>query len=1113
MSNSNDSYPISPLQQGMLYHSLSAPGSGVDIEQILCTVQEPPDLTEFKRAWDRVVERHPILRTRFQYEGLSEPLQVVEPHVNLELECHNWREFSPGERRTRIEEVLHADRLRGFEMTQAPMMRLAVFEIGESEYQFLWTFHHALLDGRSFSLVLKEFFSLYEAFAENRDLELEQPLPYRDYIQWLQQRDLSQDEVFWRQQLKGFTAPTPLAVPGPTSGDRVKRGVGAEEMLLPATFTSALQSFARDHELTLNTLIQGAWALLLHHYSGTEDVVFGATRACRRSTVDGAESMIGLFINTLPMRVWVSPTEPLLSWLKQLRKQQVRLRKYENTPLSKVQQWSDVPSGLPLFESIVVFEKGSLNSTLRAQGDGWFNREFLYRGQTNYPLTVIGYADKELLLRIEYDQHRFAQTTVRHMLGHVRTLLEGMITSVNLPAAALPYVTSAEQQQLLVGWKPPWTGGSVELGQDRSIAALSILPEQERHKLLIEWNDTSVEYPRNECLHQLFETQVKRTPEAMAVVYEGTALTYRQLNCRANQLGHYLETLGVEPETLVGLFMERSLEMVIGIYGILKAGGAYVPLDPEYPPDRVAYMIEDTQVSVLLTQEHLVASLPENGAKVVCLDSDWNTIAKESANNLASRATAENLAYVIYTSGSTGKPKGVMNEHRGICNRLLWMQDQYGLTEEDRILQKTPFSFDVSVWEFFWPLLVGACLIVARPRGHKDSAYLVKLIIDQEITTLHFVPSMLQIFLEEKGVENCLSLKRVICSGEALPYELQKRFFERLNTELHNLYGPTEAAVDVTYWACQRESDYHFVPIGFPVANTQIYILNPQLQPAPIGVSGELHIGGVQVARGYLNRPELTAEKFIHDPFNNKPGARLYKTGDLARYFPDGSIEYLSRIDHQVKIRGFRIELGEIEIVLSEHETVGRGVVIVREDRSGDKRLVAYVVSEPDHDVSVTELFKHLRTKLPEYMIPQHFVELDALPLTPSGKVDRHALPAPQEDRQTEETYVAPQNEVEKVVARIWQELLRVKNIGIHDSFFELGGHSLLLVRMLHKLQESFAKELSIVEMFQHPTIETLAKFLTQKQKKARSFATTHDLVKKQKESLKRQKRLATARR
>jgi amino acid adenylation domain-containing protein len=579
------------------------------------------------------------------------------------------------------------------------------------------------------------------------------------------------------------------------------------------------------------------------------------------------------------------------------------------------------------------------------------------------------------------------------------------------------------------------------------------------------------------------------------------------LNGRANQVAHHLRAMGVGPEVLVGIFMERSLEMVIAMYGILKAGGAYVPLDPEYPPERVAFMARDTQVPVLLTQRHLMASLPEHKAQVICLDSDWPSIAREDSQNLARGATADNLAYVIYTSGSTGMPKGAMNTHRGICNRLLWMQDEYQLTDKDRILQKTPFSFDVSVWEFFWPLLVGACMVVARPGGHKDSNYLVKTIQEQGITTLHFVPSMLQVFLEEKGVEKCFTLKRVICSGEALPYELQEHFFARLPAELHNLYGPTEAAVDVTYWACKRGSDQRIVPIGFPVANTQMYVLDSHLQPVPIGVPGELYIGGVQVGRGYLNRPELTAEKFILDPFRAVPGARLYRTGDLARYLPGGEIEYLGRTDHQVKIRGFRIELGEIEAVLGEHETIGQVVVMAREDIPGEKRLVAYIVPDGNQTPSASVLRQYLQAKLPEYMVPGAFIMLERVPLSPNGKIDRKALPAPVSIRPVESDYVAPGTEMERTIAVIWQEVLQLGRVGIHDNFFDLGGHSLRMAQVHRKLREKIQRDLSMLEMFKYPTINSLAQYLSEGEKESISPQKNGDRFERMQEGKNRLKR------
>lgn len=614
--------------------------------------------------------------------------------------------------------------------------------------------------------------------------------------------------------------------------------------------------------------------------------------------------------------------------------------------------------------------------------------------------------------------------------------------------------------------------------QERLSPIVQRMEKNDLYRVLAQFNDTRVDYPGDVCLHQLFEAQVLRTPDAVAVEFEGKQLTYSELNQRANQLAHYLQTLGVRPEVLVGVFMERSLEMVIALYGILKAGGAYVPLDPEYPRDRVAFMLEDTRVPVLLTQTQLLAELPPNEAEVICLDRE-KKIERRDTTNPSSGVTAENLAYVIYTSGSTGRPKGVMNCHRGICNRLLWMQDAYQLTEADRIMQKTPFSFDVSVWEFFWPLLFGARLVVAKPGGHKDSRYLVNLIVEQGITTIHFVPSMLQLFLDANDVESCRSLKRVICSGEALPYDLQERFFARLDAELHNLYGPTEAAVDVTYWACKQGSSLGFVPIGRPVANTQIYVLDKNLEPVPIDKPGELHIGGVQVARGYLNRPELTNERFISDPFSSEPEARLYKTGDLACYLPTGDLKYLGRSDFQVKIGGNRIELGEIESVLETHPAVKQAVVLVREDEPDEKRLVAYLISNAEQSPDTTQLRPYLEAKLPDYMIPSAFVILEAMPLSPNGKVDRKALPKPSYKRpELEQRYVAPRNELERFLATIWCDIIKLDRVGIHDRFFELGGTSIQAARFINRLQQELGENIYIVSIFEAPTVEKYAAFL-----------------------------------
>jgi natural product biosynthesis luciferase-like monooxygenase protein/amino acid adenylation domain-containing protein len=643
-----------------------------------------------------------------------------------------------------------------------------------------------------------------------------------------------------------------------------------------------------------------------------------------------------------------------------------------------------------------------------------------------------------------------------------------------------------------------------------------------------DWNQIKTDYAQDFCIHQLFEAQVERTPDAVAVIFETQQLTYGELNQRANQLAHYLQSLGVGPEVLVGIAVERSLEMIVGLLGILKAGGVYVPIDPDYPPERLQFMLEDSQVSLLLTQQHLLPSFSQSSetatAKIICLDSDDQTIAQAKNVNPENSVTTNNLAYVIYTSGSTGKPKGAMNTHRGISNRLLWMQEAYQLTAEDCVLQKTPFSFDVSVWELFWPLLNGARLVFAKPNGHKDASYLVKLIQEQQVTTLHFVPSMLQVFLTEKDVENCTSIKRVICSGEALSLELQERFFARLTCELHNLYGPTEAAIDVTFWQCQSDSNLKTVPIGRPIANTQIYILDAYLQPVPIGVIGELHIGGVGLARGYLNRPELTVEKFIASPFDppltplkkggdesnktlKKGGdesdetlkkwrdqlSRLYKTGDLARYLPDGNIEYVGRIDNQVKIRGFRIELGEIEAVLLSHPQVREAVVLVSDnDQPENRALVAYVVVT-DPAFTIQSLREFVKQQVPNYMVPDHWLILENLPLSSNGKIDRRALPLPNPELNRSVDYVAPDNPTQEAIAAIFGQVLKLEKVGIDDNFFEIGGNSLQATQVISRLRESLSLELPLRRLFERPTVADLALVVTEIQTTLQKLQTPID--------------------
>ncbi len=673
------------------------------------------------------------------------------------------------------------------------------------------------------------------------------------------------------------------------------------------------------------------------------------------------------------------------------------------------------------------------------------------RGEGNsakYDLTLFVIEGRDgLTANVEYSADLFEASTMARMLEHFFVLLEGLIAN-----------------------------------QDQRVSSLPLMTEREEAQALVEWNDTKVEYPVEHSLPALFEAQVERTPEAVALVYEDTQVTYRELNDRANRLAHHLRRLGVEPELLVGVCMERSLEMMVGILGVLKAGGAYVPLDPAYPAERLAFMLEDSQAPVLLTQQRLLDSLSATSnsqCHVICVDAIEEMLAEESVENPASGPDAEHPAYVIYTSGSTGQPKGVLISHGAICNHMLWQLSHLSVTANDCVLQKTAFSFDASGTEFYLPLLAGARLVLAQPGGHQDVAYLIDAMIERQVTILQLVPSLLRALSDEPRFERCESLRRVICAGEPLLPKLQARFNACLGAELHNLYGPTEAAIDVTCWPHQDARGAAIVPIGRPIANTQIYLLNSEMQPAPVGVAGELHIGGANLARGYLNRPELTAERFVPNAFSEEPDARLYRTGDLARYLPDGAIEFLGRSDHQVKVRGVRIELGEVEAALSQHPAVREAVVVARdegEDAAGDKRLVAYLVSDQQPAPTAGAWRAFLKERVPEYMTPSAFVTLDALPLTPNGKIDRRALPAPEKARlDLESAFVAPRNPVEELLAETWASVLGVERVGIHDNFFSLGGHSLLAMKLITRMRGIFQVELSLRQLFEKPTVAQLA--------------------------------------
>ena len=1374
-----DAYPLSPVQHGMLLHWLGAPHAGVDIEQMVGSLNEDLDVAAMQWAWQRVVDRHPVLRSRFRWKGLEEPLQEVMSRAEIRLDRRDLRGASPTEQARHFDDFLRADRWQGFDPNDPPLMRLTLFQMGDTHYRLVWTFHHGVLDGNSFPAVVKEVFAFYEARRGGRDLKVPLPRRYRDHIFWLRREIATKSEkaaAFWRPALAGFTAPTTLTAaqrPGGATPDGP--GHGEQEIRLSLRVSSILRALAEQHRLTVSTFVHGAWAMILGGYSGAEDVVFGVTRACRRSGLPEAADMVGIFINTLPVRANVSGDALLLPWLSDLRERQQPVHEFEHTPLSDVQAASDIPWGTPLFETVIVFNGSQLGVGMRGQGDGWENRDFRWLERTGFPVTLFAYAAPEIVFKLSYDRRRFDDAAMARVATELRTLLTAMADDPGARLADLPRIS-----------------------------------EQERRQILIEWNRTAADYEKGRCIHELFEAQAQQTPDAPAVVFRDEELTYRELDRRADALARELRALGVGPEVMVGICVERSIEMVVGLLGILKAGGAYVPLDPHYPRERLAMVLEDTKAKVLLTQQRLASGLPARQARVVLLDAAPGAAPGAPASEaLRSKVTPEDLAYVLFISGSTGRPKGVMVQHRSVINLFAGMDERLGYRDAARDagvwLAVTSISLDLSVVELFWtltrgfkvviqqederaalaaraarpaparqgmqfglfyfaadagdaadaretgdrryrlliegaryadqhgfsavwtperhfhafgglypnPSVTGAALAMITERiqiragsvvlplhdpiriaeewamvdnlsrgrvgisfasgwhtddfvlspenfadrkeimvrgidtvrklwrgefiparsgdgaevmvrtlpapvqaelpfwvtaagnpetyrlagalgancltnllGHKfedlaakiaiyraarrehghegpgcvslmlhtfvgadlaevrakvkkpfieylktstdlldqarpeemdmlverafdryfkssglfgtvdvclamvgrlaaigvdEIACLVDFGVDADavleslpylnqvrersraapaeetedytlpaqirrhrVTHLQSTPSMVRrLAATAEGLESLRPLKRLLLGGEALPAALVEQLAPVVEGEILNLYGPTEATV----WSTTATVGKHGEPItiGRPIVNTEIYILDRHRQPTPIGVPGELFIGGAGVARGYLNRPELTAERFIRSPFRRGSQGRLYRTGDLARYRPDGSIEFLGRADQQVKIGGYRVELGEIEAVLGAHPGVHECAVVVREGPPGEPRLCAYVVpradsllrgipeprpSEPSRNGIASEqspptlrsqrlpggslserglmrsplarssptgasaeLEAHLRVylqaRLPDFMVPSAIVFLGALPLTPSGKIDR----------------------------------------------------------------------------------------------------------------------------
>lgn len=1055
-NNIEDIYELTPMQQGMLFHTVYNEDSDAYIEQFCYNLSGNLDMELFKKAWKKVVERHGVLRTSFQWKGISKPVQIVNKTVELKWENLDWSNLTEEQQQIEFKKFIKQDRRSGFIMEKAPLMRCTLIKLNDESYEFVWTFHHILMDGWSYPVLQKEVFTIYEGLKENKILNLPDPKTYKQFILWLNQQNKNSAEDYWRKELKGFDSPG--SIRSYESG--IINEIGSDEINnsginLSAQLTSELQKFAKENQITLNTIIQGAWAYVLSTYRGENDVLFGGVISGRNPSLKGIESMVGLFINTLPVRVNIDYGKEIISWLKELQENNVERDQYSYCSLVDIQKYSEIPRGTQLFDNIIVFENYPLDKSLENGIAGIKINNLRAFERTSFPLTVLISPGESLGIHIAYETAKFDEKIIQQILSNFKTAIENIISS---PSGKL--------------------------------SELSVLTEEERNKILIDWNKTRHEFPKNKCVHQLIEEQFSVNPDAVAVEFEDIKLTYRELNERANQIANYLQNSGVKPNDIIGICIERSIEMVTALLGIIKSGAAYLPIDPGFPIERIVFLIEDTKAQFILTQQKILEKLPATNSRYIPVDKNNKEINRESKSSPLNKATPSDLAYVIYTSGSTGKPKGVLMKHEALVNLLYWQLEGQNFAKSYRTLQFTTLSFDVSFQEIFSTWYSGGTLVMMSESDRQDLSRVLSIIKYKNVQRIFLAFIALQGLAEifSAGKEERLELKEVITAGEQLqntPAIIN--LFNHLNGFIFsNHYGPSEAHVVTSYELPGNTKDWvKLPPIGKPIFNTQMYILNSRMQPVPPGVTGDLYIGGVCLVKGYLNRPQLTAEKFVDNPFyaeDNNTSKKIYKTGDNARYLHDGNIEYLGRTDNQIKLRGYRIELGEIESVLAENKKIKNSMVVARDINGGDKRLIAYIISQDGKEIHIPELKNYLKDRLPVYMIPSDFIFINEIPLTSTGKIDQRSLPElviPRINKNNK--YIEPKDSLELQLVKIWEKVLGINHIGIRDNFFELGGHSLLALRVFGYIEKLTGRKLALSTLFSSPTIEELAKILKDK--------------------------------
>ncbi|MEL6880528.1 MAG: amino acid adenylation domain-containing protein, partial [Cyanobacteria bacterium J06607_10] len=1087
VSQVRDLYELSPMQQGMLFHSIYAPETGIYFEQRHCLLEGTLNVQAFKQAWQQVVDRYDVLRSEFHWEETDQPVQVVYQTAQLPWHEADWRPLSEQQQSQQLETFLVSERGQGFQLDRAPLMRCALFQLSDRTYCFVWSYHHLLMDGWCNGILIKEVLALYRSSCAGQPLALPPVGPYRNYIEWLQRQDKEQAEQYWTRALKGLSEPTSLGLEITERG-LVESGDSSlqseENQALSPSLSAALRDLSKQSRLTLNTLFQGAWSVLLSRYSGQADVLFGATVSGRPPELAGVESMVGLFINTVPVRSQLSPQATLHSWLENLQQSQRDREAYSYTSLTDIQSWSSLPSGSQLFESLLVFENYplSIEAVTQDMGVGFTLKDAQGYEKTNYPLTLVIIPGETIQLSLRYDALRIRPAAIARMIGHLEAILE-----------------------------------SFTQGLEQKIEKISLLTQSEKQQLVTQGKGKSVDIPEL-CVHQQIEQQTQQRPDARAILFSAgntsaddkrqtTTLTFQQLNHRANQIAHYLIEQGIQTGSRVGLFLPRSLDMVIALLAILKAGGTYVPLDPSHPAERTRHIVADAQLTAIISHRALVRtlSLPASVAALY-LDEPDLQIQTQPTDNPVCAVSREDIAYILYTSGSTGKPKGVIIRHRSLNNFLAAMTEVTCINCKDTWLAVTTLGFDIAALEIFLPLLTGACLVITPTEVTIDGQQLIDQINAHQITLMQATPSTWRLLIDA-GWRGKPAL-RAFCGGEALALSLAQQLLSQVN-ELWNLYGPTETtiwsgALQLTpAYLTHLNSRSGSAPIGGPIHNTQFYVLDTQKRQVPFGVAGELYISGEGVGVGYWQRPELSAKRFVRVP--ELTDERLYRTGDRVRYNEDGTLTYLGRLDYQIKLRGYRIELGEIEARLNQHPEVAQAIVTLTE--SNNPQLIAYLKLSSDYvketdvdgiDSNKTARFKAdirqwLAQRLPAYMLPSGYAVLGAFPLTPNGKIDRRSLPAFTPEVAVDKPAEMPH---QQLIAGIWAEVLGLDTVSLNDDFFALGGHSLLATRAVAQVRQVLGVDIPLRTLFEHSTLEDFcAQAQQQRQQPLPPIAPTNGLT------------------